>query len=140
MRVVIDTNVLVAALQGSRPAAQVVTWCLEGRLTPLIGGALFAEYEEVLARAQLFERASLSAEERAELFDIFLACCHWVRIYFGWRPNLPDEADNHLIELAVAGGATVIISRNLRDLTRGELIFPDLRIVPPETFVLEHDT
>ncbi len=21
------------------------------------------------------------------------------RVYFAWRPNLPDEADNHLIEL-----------------------------------------
>lgn len=26
----------------------------------------------------------------------------WTRIYFGWRPNLRDEADNHLVELAVA--------------------------------------
>lgn len=139
MRVVLDTNVLVAALQGSGPATRIVGWCLEGRLTPLIGGALFAEYEDVLGRVHLFERTALSTAERAELFDIFLACCQWVRIYFGWRPNLPDEADNHLIELAVAGGAAVIISRNLRDLTRGELHFPNLRIEAPETFVLEPD-
>ena len=29
----------------------------------------------------------------------------WVRVYYLWRPNLPDEADNHLVELAVAGNA-----------------------------------
>ena len=33
-----------------------------------------------------------------------------------WRPNLPDEADNHLIELGVA--AQAIVTRNLRDVSR----------------------
>ena len=27
--------------------------------------------------------------------------CRWVEVFYAWRPNLPDEADNHLIELAV---------------------------------------
>jgi hypothetical protein len=29
----------------------------------------------------------------------------WVTVYCGWRPNLPDEGDNHLIGLALARGA-----------------------------------
>ncbi len=33
----------------------------------------------------------------------------WVTIYYGWRPNLPDEADDHLVELALAGGAAGIV-------------------------------
>lgn len=55
-------------------------------------------------------------------------------MYYIWRPNLPDEADNHLIELAVAGGADLIVTRNLRDIQRGELQFPPLRIISPEAF------
>ena len=55
----------------------------------------------------------------------------WVNVYYGWRPNLPDEADNHLIELALAGGAQAIITHNLRDLQRGELQLGALRIVTP---------
>ena len=46
--------------------------------------------------------------------------------------DLPDEADNHLIELAVAAQADVIVTGNLRDLSRGELKFPALRILSPE--------
>ena len=39
------------------------------------------------------------------MFDGFLSVCRWVEVFFAWRPNLPDEADNHLVELAVAGNA-----------------------------------
>ena len=61
----------------------------------------------------------------------------WKRVYFTWRPNLPDEADNHLIELAVAGAAAFIVTRNLRDLNRAELSFPGLRCLAPAPFLKE---
>jgi hypothetical protein len=49
----------------------------------------------------------------------------------GWRPNLPDEADNHLIELALAGGAQAIVTHNLRGLRGGELLLDRLRVLTP---------
>lgn len=51
--------------------------------------------------------------------------------YYGWRPNLPDEADNHLIELALAGNAEAIVTHNVRDIRGGELHLGALRIVTP---------
>jgi predicted nucleic acid-binding protein len=76
-------------------------------------------------------------KERDDLLDIFLSVCEWTRVYYIWRPNLPDETDNHLIELAVAGGADLIVTRNLRDIQGGELHFPQLRIISPEAFLKE---
>ena len=52
-------------------------------------------------------------------------------MYYGWRPNLPDEGDNHLIELALAGGALAIVTHNLRDLRNGELQLGRLRVLTP---------
>jgi len=52
--------------------------------------------------------------------------------FTAWRLNLPDEADNHLIELGVAAQADAIVTRNLRDMSRGELKFPSLRVLTPE--------
>jgi len=102
-----------------------------------MGTALLAEYEDVLNRAALFRDCRLDAQEREELLDIFLSYCEWTRVYYLWRPNLPDEADNHLVELAVAGAARYVVTRNLRDLRAMELQFPGLRPVSPEDFLKE---
>ncbi|MFZ0788052.1 MAG: putative toxin-antitoxin system toxin component, PIN family [Chromatiaceae bacterium] len=130
---VVDTNVLVAAcLREEGSSRAVIKRCLRRHSVPLIGTALFTEYEDLMSRDALFARSPLRKEERLQLFKGFLAVCRWTDVYFAWRPNLPDEADNHLIELAVAGGAAAIVSRNVRDLMGGELRFPQVRILTPE--------
>lgn len=62
------------------------------------------------------------------------------RVHFLWRPNLPDESDNHVVELAVAGGAEAIVTKNVRDFQRSELLFPALRILRPEALIKEIET
>ena len=57
--------------------------------------------------------------------------------YYLWRPNLPDEADNHLIELAVAGGASHIVTGNLKDFRNAQLSFPHLHIVSANDYLKE---
>jgi predicted nucleic acid-binding protein len=55
----------------------------------------------------------LDPRERERLLEAFLGACRWTRIYYGWRPNAPDESDNHIVELAVAGGAAAIVTKNI---------------------------
>ena len=137
MRVVIDTNVFVGACMGVGASNAVVRACLEHRLVPLMGVALLTEFEATLSRDELFARSRLDAAERSMLLDTFLALCEWTRVYFLWRPNLKNESDNHLIELAVAGDADVVVTRNLRDLRGAELRFEPLRILSPQDFLKE---
>jgi predicted nucleic acid-binding protein len=102
-----------------------------------MGTTLFNEYDDVLHRAGLFARSQLNVEEREALLDIFMSPCEWVRIYYAWRPTLRDEGDNHLVELAVAGAAQTIVTRNLRDVAPIELNFPHLRVCLPEVLLQE---
>lgn len=135
-RIVVDTNVFVAALLS--PAGinrEVLRACLAGKAVPLMGAALFHEYEDLLGRGELMAKCPLSLGERELLLGSFLSVAEWIRVYYLWRPNLTDEGDNHLIELAIAGAAEVIVTHNLRDLNRGELRFPKLRILTPESFL-----
>ncbi|CAI07388.1 fragment if conserved hypothetical protein, partial [Aromatoleum aromaticum EbN1] len=51
--------------------------------------------------------------------------------YYGSHPNVSDKADNHLIELAPASGATAVVTHNIRDVGRGELKWGGLRVMTP---------
>ena len=97
--------------------------------------ALFNEYENLFLRSSLMAESPLTESERLVLLESFLSVCDWVKVYYLWRPNLPDEADNHLIELALASGANTIVTNNLRDVSRGELTFPFLNILTPAQFL-----
>lgn len=138
MRVVVDTSVFVAALSSPDGASrEVLRRCLTGRLEPMMGQALLAEYESVLARRKPFAGSPVPARERDALWAALASRCQWVRVFYLWRPNLPDEADNHVVELAVAGGAEAIVTHNTRDFERAELHFPGLRVLTPAKLIAE---
>jgi putative PIN family toxin of toxin-antitoxin system len=135
---VVDSNVIVASLiSGLGSNRAVLRACLGGSVQPVIGETLFLEYEDVMGRQKLFHTSPLSKMERQQLLEAFLSVCEWVHVYYGWRPNLVDEGDNHLMELAVAAGADCIVTNNVSDFRRLELRFPELGIVRPGEFIRE---
>lgn len=137
MIVVIDTSVFISAILrgGGGDSRCVLRLCLEGRCEPVMGEKLFAEYESVMSRQELFKSCPISEADRRELLEGFLSVCRWVTVHYLWRPNLPDEGDNHVLELAVASGAEVVVTRNVRDFARTELRFPELSVLTPARFL-----
>lgn len=134
--IVLDTNVFVSALRsGGGASREVLRRILLGQLSPLFGNALWQEYQDLLGR-DVWTPAT-TAQERLQVLAALARAGRWVHVYYGWRPNLRDESDNHLIELAVAGGASHVVTKNLRDLKRMELRFPALKVVLPEDFLKE---
>ena len=132
-KVVIDTSVMISALIGKRGASrEVIRRCLIGDYLPLISNALFQEYEDVSSRKRVKATCPLGAREIRDLLNAFYSVCSWVPIYYLWRPNLKDEADNFLIELALAGNSQIIVTNNIKDLVAAELKFEDLRILTPQ--------
>ncbi|MFL5283313.1 MAG: putative toxin-antitoxin system toxin component, PIN family [Rhodopila sp.] len=59
------------------------------------------------------------------------AAGRWVKIYYGWRPNLRDPGDDFLIELAVAGAARAIVTHNVRDFRHAGLRWAGCAILTP---------
>lgn len=135
-RIVVDTNVLVSALISKNPATsssrQLLRACAVGTFQPLISLSLFKEYEDVLSRSDLvnYERQAIAEQ----VLDGFVSLCEEIRIFFNFRPNLPDEADNHVLELAIAGSATYLVTHNLKDF-RGELKLNSPKILTPRTLL-----
>jgi putative PIN family toxin of toxin-antitoxin system len=133
--VVVDTNVVVAALRsGGGAGRQVIRGCLARVYEPLFGPALLADYEY----AARLSGSMVSRADQQQILAALASVGRWVNVYYLWRPNLRDEGDNHLVELAVAGGAVAIITHNTRDLMSGELLFPSLRVLTPAAFLKEY--
>ena len=137
-RIILDTNVLVAALTSPDGASRaVLRGVLQGLWEPMISLPLFMEYEDVMARREVLERCPLPEEERQALLDALLSRCTLVEVYYAWRPNLSDEGDNHVFELAVAAQDAALLTWNLRDFASAELRFPQVRVLTPAQWMKE---
>ena len=135
--IVVDTNILIGALIGKEYSAnrKLVELCLLNNFQPLINDTLFWEYEAVFNRQEIIDKSPYSIQESRELFYAFLSVCQWTKIYYSWRPNLVDENDNYLIELAVAGNAEIIVTNNTKDFKQSELKFPQIKIKQPKEII-----
>jgi putative PIN family toxin of toxin-antitoxin system len=137
IRIVADTNVLVSACIGRGPASKVIEACLTGHLRPMLSLALYLEYEDVLNRAAPFRLARLNIVQRNDMLDALFSKSTLVEISYRWRPNLRDEADNHLIDLAVAANASYLVTSNVRDFAGGDLRFDYVKIITPTNLIEE---
>jgi putative PIN family toxin of toxin-antitoxin system len=111
---VLDTNVVVSALlfAGGRPAQLRAAW-QAGAFVPLASAATVNELVRVLA----YPKFKLAPAERDELLADYLPWIEAVRIPEP-PPRVPacrDAADAMFLHLAVAGGATCLVSGD-RDL------------------------
>jgi putative PIN family toxin of toxin-antitoxin system len=112
--VILDTNVVVAALRSKRGASN--------KLLSLVGTnrfeihdsvALILEYEDVLHRYRT--ELGLSQDDVADFIDSLCSSAHHHEIYFLWRPTLSDENDELILELAVAARCEYIVTHNISD-------------------------
>ncbi len=131
--VVIDTNVLVAGLIGGKgPNREVLRLCFNGVVQPFVGNALYLEYCDLLNRKNIQKLCGQTSVTLAEFLDDFASICQPVDSWFLWRPNLKDEADNHIIELAVAANVEYVVTNNLRDFSHAELKHAGFNVITPE--------
>jgi putative PIN family toxin of toxin-antitoxin system len=116
MRLVLDTDVMVAALRSPAGAsAAILGLALDRQATLVANVALALEYEAVLLRPEHGVAAGLSGAEVSTFVDAALALMEPVDSHFIWRPQLRDPSDEMVLEAAVNGRADAIVSFNLRD-------------------------
>ncbi len=131
MRIVVDTNVFISACIGRGSASRVIEACLLRQATPFISAALLNEYRDVISRENIFKTPRLDERQRGLLLRAFVSRCQWQTVFYKWRPNLSDEADNHVMELAIAANAAMIVTHNVRDFLHSDLKFPQIEIIRP---------
>lgn len=110
--VVLDTNVLVAALRSRRGASfRLLTLLDKGLFQINVSVPLVLEYEDVLSRSDL----GLSTAEVRTVVDYLCTVGKHRLIHFLWRPYLKDPRDDMVLELAVTAECRYILTFNERD-------------------------
>jgi putative PIN family toxin of toxin-antitoxin system len=110
MKVVLDTNVLVAGLLNPYgTCGAVVRLVVSGGVRLCLDARIFCEYQEVLARPAFgFDQGHVKV-----LINFFKATGDWV----GASPlaaRLPDRDDEPFLEVALAAGADALVTGNLK--------------------------
>jgi putative PIN family toxin of toxin-antitoxin system len=140
----IDTNVWVSALINPHgfPARVRDAW-LEGQYTIVISPPLIEELRVVLSRPRLPQRFAVSKSKADELIALVIVSARMISIE-GRLKLCRDPHDDTVLETAIAGKATHIVSRD-EDLTRDvdlmrELEARGIQIVTVNNFLVELTT
>jgi putative PIN family toxin of toxin-antitoxin system len=133
MRVVLDTNVLVAGIRSSTGASREILVLVEaGALTPIMSVPLAFEYEAVLKRNELLKKTGLSINDVDDFLDYFFSKTYRQRIDYLWRPWLTDSKDDLVLECAVNSGAHAIVTFNISHFAHVPRHFGILVLTPGE--------
>lgn len=113
-KVVLDTNVIIAALRSRRGASfRLVSLVDSGKFETNLSVPLVLEYEATI-RAQQHE-LGLERDDVEDFLDYLCHVANLHEIYFLWRPVLQDPGDEMVLELAVGAGCRHIVTYNKRD-------------------------
>ncbi|MGE0719780.1 MAG: putative toxin-antitoxin system toxin component, PIN family [Alphaproteobacteria bacterium] len=116
MRIVLDTDVVVAALRSpAGGSAAVLRAIRRGSATMLASVPLMIEYEAICQLAVHRRAAQLDAASVAIFLDAIAALSEPVETHFRWRPQLRDPGDEMVLETAVNGRASAVVTFNSRD-------------------------
>ena len=113
-QVVLDTNVLDAALRPRRGASfQIVRLIGRDAFGVHLSVPLALEYEAVLVRHRV--ALGLSAAEVRAFVGFLCSAATPHEIHYLWRPMLRDPDDEMAAELAVKARADYVVTHNVRD-------------------------
>lgn len=119
MLVVLDTNILVAALWSGRGASvHLLAAVQHGEMNIALSVPVVLEYEEVLLRRG--RDLQLSQKEVRTTLDFLCKVGKHQEVWYSWRPFLRDPDDDMLLELAANAGCEAIVTFNRKDFLGAE--------------------
>jgi putative PIN family toxin of toxin-antitoxin system len=108
MKIVLDTNVLVAGLLSPfGPCSDIIRMVFSGNLILCIDARVLSEYREVMERPKF----NFDHDKVAVILD-YIEHHGWVVASAPVSPALPDPDDEPFLEIAVSGAADYLVTGN----------------------------
>lgn len=121
MRVVLDTDVVVAGLRSRHGASRAwLRAVLRQEVEMALSVPLVVQYEAVLMRPENLAATDLGGVQVGRFLDGLCRAARLLDISLLWRPMLRDPDDEMVLEAAVHGRVDRLLTFNLRDFTGAE--------------------
>ncbi len=130
MKVVLDTNVLLAALPKSSGTHIIFEHLLKGSYTLCITTDILNEYEEVFQKKANSAIAALAID----LLDILPNIQRFNKYYF-WNLITVDPDDNKFVDCAIAANAHFICTEDKHFGALKEIPFPAVKVISSTEFI-----
>ena len=130
MKVVIDTNVLVAAIGKTSPYRKIFDDLLSKKFVLILSNDIVMEYWEIIARKSTDTIAdniikSLLSASNVELCTVF----------FNWNMIAADKEDNKFCDATIAANADYLVTNDNHFNILKDIDFPKISILSAKNFV-----
>lgn len=130
MKVVLDTNVLLAALPQTSDTHIVFQHLLNGSFSLCVTTDILHEYEEVFQKRANYEVAALALD----LLDILPNLERINKFYF-WNLISVDPHDNKFVDCAIAANANFICTEDRHFNVLASIPFPAVSVISTQEFI-----
>lgn len=130
MKVVIDSNVLVAII-GKRSILRPI-WdaFIQGEYLLAVSEDILKEYEEIMLQHSAEGAAPLVMEIFTESPDVIVQ-----RVYYNWQAIVNDPDDDKFFDVAIAANADFLITNDRHFDVVKSLTFPKVNVITPLDFL-----
>ncbi len=135
MIVTLDTNVILAALLSRNGASnRILKLGIQEQLNIAVTTSVLLEYDDALKRAEILKKLNRTVLDIEDILDLITLTANKHSIYYRMRPNLFDDNDDLFVECAFTINSEYLITSNLKDFKRSELISYPFKVVTPGEF------
>ncbi len=132
--IVIDTNVILSALQSNKGKSyELISKIGNDIFDFAISVPLILEYEAILKNH--LDRSIFADSDIESFIDYLCAVGIKTKIFYLWRPYLKDPFDDHILEVTIQSNAQAIVTFNKKDFREAENL--GIKILTPKEILEE---
>ncbi|HLM00231.1 MAG TPA: putative toxin-antitoxin system toxin component, PIN family [Pyrinomonadaceae bacterium] len=129
LRVVLDTNILIAVISRKSPFRWIFDCVIDGKIILCVSNEILFEYEEILS-----EKTSREVAENVINFITVNPFAEKCEIFFKFGLITEDADDNKFVDCAIAANAICLVSNDKHFKVLKTIDFPKVAILELQEF------
>jgi putative PIN family toxin of toxin-antitoxin system len=129
LRIVLDTNILIAVISRKSPFRWIFDCIINGKIILCVSNEILFEYEEILS-----EKTSREVAENVINFITVSPFTEKSEIFFKFGLIAEDEDDNKFVDCAIASNAICLVSNDKHFQVLKKIDFPKVTVLELQEF------